>query len=265
MDRASSGLWVVFVSGLLLLWHPSAAPAAFSVSFFDGVDTLVIGDNDGDDLDPRVGVISFDLFALRPGYQLLGTATQGSNGVLVIGGQSRFADFAQVSLDLQATRPGNVGNGGRLLVSFEGVFAPVLSPRSPAFGSDVILGDFVNTLGNNLGAGNLVRSRGFVNNMVIDPLLSSGNNEAFEFTPMNNLVGQPFGPDGHGPKEFMFMPDTSSLMGRVAFNLGPNNRLGLRSQVILVAPDPAAVPEPGPLALVAGAGLSLCVRGLGRR
>lgn len=233
MDNPSyvRGIAMSFIWPLLIMWHTAIA-APLSVAFDNG--NLVIMDNDPLlDKDPREAIITFDIFFAVQGYRVIGTVTQFSDGTF-----AQSANIAQITLDLNATRPGNVGNGALLNLNFEGFFAGNFAPPSPDVGFDVFRGQFVNVLNNNLGGGNTIRARGFVNNIAIDPLMSTGNDEPFNFTAVANAIGQNFA-DGHGPMQFMFGPDASPLTGRVVFGLGAFDRLDLSAQVFI-----NHVPEP---------------------
>jgi hypothetical protein len=239
MDIASyvRGIAISLIWSLLVPWHVATA-APLSVAFDNG--DFVIMDNDPlFDKDPREAIITFDIFVAVQGYSVIGTATQFSDGTF-----TQIANSAQTALDLNATRPGNVGNGAVLVLNFEGFFAGNFAPPSPDVGFDVFRGQFVNVLNNNLGGGNTIRARGFVNNIPIDPLFSTGNNEPFNFTAVANAIGQSFG-DGHGPMQFTFGPDASPLTGTVVFSLGAFDRLDLSALVFLnhinLVPEPVSL------------------------
>src|SRR5215471_1547851 len=227
--------------GYLVIWLLFTVAYASPVQGLSvDVGPLAIMDNDPlFDSDPRTGIISFNVFVMPQGYQIAGTATQFSNGTF-----TQLATSAEVDLAVTATRPGNVGNGAPILLIVEGPFAGNFSPPSPVTGVDIVQGNFVSVVNNNLGGGNDIAEQGFINDMRINPLMSTGMDGPFAFSPLANVPGQPFGPDGHGPMGFAFpIANASTLTGQARFNLGAFDQLNFSMQV-------ATMPVPQPSALL---------------
>ena len=134
--------------------------------------------------------------------------------------------------------------------------------------SEVIVGDFRNLFANTLGIGNNITAGGFVNGAFINPVMNTGNNGPFDFSPQGNIVPAFFS-DGHGPMLIGAGGPPWTLTGQFGITLAdhPLGNAGFPGDTVNVGQQVEVfkvVPEPSTLALV-GIGILGLAGGCRRR